>query len=37
MAVKASEHFKVYENPNGKKISTVTRKKIKKVTNNWSL
>ena len=30
MAVKASENYKVYENPNGKKVSTVTRKIIEK-------
>ena len=28
MAVKASDHYKVYENPNGPKVSTVTRKII---------
>ncbi|MBQ7360333.1 MAG: glycoside hydrolase family 3 protein [Lachnospiraceae bacterium] len=28
MAVKASEHYKVYTNPNGKKVSTVTRRVI---------
>ena len=30
MAVKASDNYKVYENPNGKKVSTVTRKIIEK-------
>ena len=30
MAVKASDNFKVYENPNGPKVSTVTRKIIEK-------
>ena len=30
MEVKASDNFKVYENPNGKKVSTVTRKIIEK-------
>ena len=30
MAIKASENYKVYENPNGKKVSTVTRKIIEK-------
>lgn len=30
MAVKASDHFKVYENANGKTVSTVTRKIIEK-------
>ena len=30
MAVKASDNFKVYENPNGKTVSTVTRKIIEK-------
>ena len=30
MAVKASDNFKVYENPKGPKISTVTRKVFQK-------
>ena len=30
MAIKASDNFKIYENPNGPKISTVTREVIKK-------
>ena len=30
MAVKASDNYKVYENPNGQKVSTVTRKIIEK-------
>ena len=30
MAVKASENYKVYENPNGQKVSTVTRRIIEK-------
>ena len=30
MAVKASDNYKVYENPNGPKVSTVTRKIIEK-------
>ena len=30
MAVKASDNYKVYENPNGPKVSSVTRKVIEK-------
>jgi len=30
MAVKASDNYRVYENPNGPKISTVNRKVIEK-------
>lgn len=37
MAVKASDNFKVYENPKGPKISTVTRKVIKKVGKKETL
>ena len=37
MAVKASDNFKVYENPKGPKISTVTRKVIEKVEKKETL
>ena len=37
MAVKASDNFKVYENPKGPKISTVTRKVIEKVEKKEKL